>query len=110
MTEEVGSANVVGIGEDLDQLFAEVRALRELAEDPEQAADESRVYDFSIRWGVLLAGRLRRLAHYHGDGRLTPSERSRYDALRTELRDAAPLIDRLGLSQPPVSTEDTQAL
>ena len=55
-----------GIDRDLDMIFAETNALRELAADPKEANDGARVYDFSIRWGTLMSGRLERLEHYPG--------------------------------------------
>jgi hypothetical protein len=94
---------VRGVDADLDLMFAVVRALRELASDPDKAQDSARVYDFSIRWGTLLHGRLERLAYYHGRGELAPDEQERYQALRVELRDSLPLVERLGLARPSVA-------
>lgn len=106
VTDEVASNRVVGADHDLDLLFEQVNALRELASDPGATRDSARVYAFSIRWGVMLAGRLERLAHYHGRGELTPRDRTRYDALRTELRDVLSLIERLGLARPAVPLDE----
>jgi hypothetical protein len=58
------------------------------------------VYDFSVVWGTLLAGRLPRLAYYSGKGALCPSEQARFDTLRAQLRDAVPMIERLSLAKP----------
>lgn len=107
MTEQTNNDHPAGIGEDLDLMFAEVRALRGLVADPDQAHDDSRIYDFSIRWGVLLSGRLHRLTHYHDQGALSSHEQRRYDALRTELRDAEHLMDQLGLPHPVAPPTDT---
>lgn len=93
---------IPGAARDLDSLFAAVAALRELAADTSKKQDSARVYDFSIRWGTMLAGRLERLAHYHGRGELRPRERERYERLRTELRDALPAMRELGLARPAV--------
>ncbi len=96
----------VGVDHDLDLIFRQLTELRELAADPDKAKDSGRVYDFSIRWGTLLAGRLQRLAHYHGRGELAPDAQARYDALRAELRDTVALADGLGLARPAVPLDD----
>ncbi|UNS99884.1 hypothetical protein MMF93_28085 [Streptomyces tubbatahanensis] len=93
---------VSGIAADLDQAFALLRQLRELAGDPAAARDDERVYDFSIRWGTLLSGRLERLAHYAARGELTRRQAKRYQELRTRLRDAASSAARLDLADPGV--------
>lgn len=85
---------------DLDLIFAAVDALEEIAADPGKAADRSRIYDFSIRWGVLLAGRLHRLEHLDRAGALSAEERQGYEALVARLRDATPVAERLGLTRP----------
>lgn len=100
MSERNNSDHPTGIDDDLDLLFAEVRALRDLAADSDQTRGDSRVYDFSIRWGVSMSGRLHRLAHYDDEGRLSSDEQHRYDALRAALREAEPLMDQLGLPHP----------
>lgn len=81
-----------------------VEALRDLASDPDR--DGSRVYDFSIRWGVLMSGRLKRLEHYYRAGQLTGEQERRYRGLRRELKDATPRIERLGISRPAVPLDD----
>jgi hypothetical protein len=101
--EESRSSRVKGADADLDLMFAAVQALRELASDPAQARDRARVYDFSIRWGTLLHGRLERLAYYHDRGELAPGEQERYQALRSALRHSLPLVERLGLARPRVA-------
>lgn len=106
MSDEPTCDRTVAAGADLDLLFAHVEALRELAADSAKARDSARVYDFGIRWGTLLAGRLERLAHYHCRGELRPDDRARYDALRAELRDVLPLAERLGLARPTVALDD----
>lgn len=97
-----------GIDRDLDVIFAETGALRELASDPDKAQDGARVYDFSIRWGTLMSGRLKRLEHYHLAGELTEEEERRYRVLRSELKDATPLTERLGIARPTVPLEDRE--
>lgn len=100
MSDEPASSRVVAAHADLDLMFAQVTALRELASDPDKAQDSARVYDFSIRWGTLVHGRLERLAYYHGRGELTLDEQARYESLRRELREALPLLERFGLARP----------
>lgn len=87
---------------------AEVAALRELASDSDKARDVARIYDFSIRWGVLMSGRLLRLEHYYRQEDLTRQQKRRYESLRRELNEAKPLIERLGLTRPAVPLEDEE--
>lgn len=110
MSNESPSNRVVGVDADLDVAFAQVKALGELASDSRKSGDSARVYDFSIRWGTLLHGRLERLAYYHSRGRLAPDEQARYDSLRGELRDVELLIERLGLARPSVILDDPSHL
>lgn len=85
---------------DLDLIFAAADTLDELAADPDAAGDRARIYDFSIRWGVLLAGRLHRLEHYAAQGALSSEEKERYDVLVQRLRAASATAQRLGLTRP----------
>ena len=89
-----------GIDKDLSMIFAEAEALRELAADPDKARDGARVYDFSIRWGALMSGRLKRLEHYYRAGDLTQDQERRYRELTRELKDVAPLAEDLGIGPP----------
>lgn len=89
-----------GIDTDLDLLTAQVEALHELAADPEASQHSGRIYDLSINWGVMLAGRLERLNHYHRQGRLTAAEEQRYQQLGAQLRHAMPLVERFDLARP----------
>lgn len=89
------SEHVRGIDGDLHLLFTHVNELRDLA--AETQLDDSRIYAFKIRWGTMLAGRLQRLAFYYQNGKLSADERTRYEDLRSQLRDVLPLIDRLDL-------------
>lgn len=97
----------LGIDRDLDMIFAETEALRELASDPDKAQDGARVYDLSIRWGTLMSGRLKRLEYYYRTGDLTEDQERRYRRLRDELKDAIPLIERLGIGRPTVPLEES---
>ena len=95
-----------GIDRDLELLAEGIASLRELAPDPVASEDDARVYDFSIRWGTLLSGRLKRLEHYHRAGELAAGQRRRYRELRDELKQATPLAEGLGLGKPSVPLED----
>ena len=94
------SRDAGGGAADLDRAFAEVAALRALGEAEDRRHDEARVYDASIRWGALVAGRLHRLALLSGRGALGDAEQARYAELEEELRTLSPLLDRLGLPRP----------
>jgi hypothetical protein len=94
-----------GIDRDLDMIFAETEALRELASGPEEAPDGARVYDFSIRWGTLMSGRLKRLEHYYQAGELTEDQERAYRELKRELQAATPLTEHLGIGRPTVPLE-----
>ena len=100
------SGRVIGVDTDLDLLFAQVEALRWLAGDLGQVQDRARVYDFSIRWGTFVHGRLERLAYFQCRGELGAEQQARYEKLCTQLRQALPLIDRLGLARPDVVLTD----
>lgn len=103
MTEQTAARHAdpaPGAAADLDRAFAEVAALRALGEAEERGHDEARVYDASIRWGALVAGRLHRLALLHRRGVLSDEQRTRYSQLEVELAELAPVLDRLGLPDP----------
>lgn len=106
MAEEPETGGPPGIDKDLRMLFAGLEALRELASDQKRAEDGSCVYDFSIRWGVLISGRLMRLARYHQSGELTEEQERSYGELRHELGEAIPQMERLGVGRPAVPLED----
>lgn len=95
-----------GIEWDMSMVAAGIRALRELATDPVTSEDGARVYDFSIRWGVLMAGRLKRLEHYHRAGELTQEQEVAYRRLGDELEEATPLAEGLGIGRPAVPPGD----
>jgi hypothetical protein len=95
-----------GIDRDIDMISAALEELNSLASDEQKARDDARVYDFSIRWGVLLSGRLERLNHYHRAGELTRDQERRYRQLGQELRVAAPQAERLGIAKPTIAPTD----
>jgi hypothetical protein len=96
------NAGPPGIDRDLGMISAALEELSHLASDEQEAQDSARIYDFSIRWGVLLSGRLKRLSHYHRTGELTENQEIRYQELREELREAAPRAERLGVARPTI--------
>jgi hypothetical protein len=91
----------VEIDDDVELITGQIKALKELAKrDDEEPISEGQRYDFSIRWGTVLAGRLRRLVHYSSLGRLDDMDERRFHALCDELRTLSHLIDRFRLAQP----------
>jgi hypothetical protein len=96
----------VDIDADVELLTEQIKALKELGSKGQ--VSEGQRYDFSIRWGTIQSGRLRRLVHYSGLGRLTDADERRFQALCAELRSLSGLIDRFRLAQP-VFTEGKPA-
>jgi hypothetical protein len=91
----------VDIGDDVELITGQIKALTELAKkDYEEPISEGQRYDFSIRWGTVLAGRLRRLVHYSSLGLLNDADERRFGELRDELHTLSHLIDRFRLAQP----------
>src|SRR5947209_10993259 len=88
----------ITVDDDIEWLTELVGVLKELGRQ-EQVSDGEK-YDFSIRWGTALAGRLPRLVHYSSRGRLAPADEHRFQALREDLRGLSDLIARMGLVQP----------
>ena len=95
-----------GIDGDIDMISAGLDELHRLASDEQKAQGSAKIYDFSIRWGVILSGRLQRLDHYHRAGELTREQERRYQELRRELKAAAPQAERLGIARPQIVPED----
>jgi hypothetical protein len=91
----------IDIDNDVELITEQIKALTELAKkDAEEPISEGQRYDFSIRWGTVLAGRLRRLVHYSSLGRLDDADERTFHALCNELRTLSHLIDRFRLAQP----------
>lgn len=91
----------VSIDGDVELITEQIKALKELGQkDTQSPISEGERYDFSIRWGTILAGRLRRLVHYRSLGLLDPPDERRFLAVRDELRALSHLIDRFRLAQP----------
>jgi hypothetical protein len=87
----------VNIDADVEILTQQVETLRELGQ---KESSEGEVYDFSIRWGVALAGRLPRLVHYSSQGLLNAADQRRFQSLCDELRAVSDIANRLGLVRP----------
>ena len=94
------NAGPPGIDRDMYLISAALEELHQLACDEQKPQESARIYDFSIRWGVLLSGRLQRLEHYHQTGDLAQDQERRYGELREELKGAAPQAERLGIARP----------
>jgi hypothetical protein len=91
----------VDIDDDVELITEQIKALKELGKkDDEAPISEGQRYDFSIRWGTVLAGRQRRLVHYRSLGMLDDADERRFHALCDELRRLSHLIDRFRLAHP----------
>lgn len=92
----------ITIDDDVEWLTEQIQALKQLGRQDEVTDGEK--YDFSIRWGTALAGRLPRLVHYSSRGLLGEADERRFQMLCDELRELSDLIDRIGLTQPILSS------
>jgi hypothetical protein len=88
----------IATDDDVEWLTEQIQALKQLGQQDEVSDGEK--YDFSIRWGTALAGRLPRLVHYSSRGLLAEADERRFQALCDELRGLSDLIDRIGVAQP----------
>lgn len=88
----------VRIDDDVEWLDEQITALKQLG--TRHDVSEEQRYDFSIRWGTALAGRLQRLVHYSNLGDLAEADAERFRSLREELQSLSALIDRFGLARP----------
>ncbi|PSR69959.1 hypothetical protein C8258_02590 [Nocardia sp. MDA0666] len=91
-------SSTVDVEEDLDILTEQLRGLRELAADPDLTAADGVVYDFGIRWGTMMSGRLPRVVYYRERGALSVADGDRFDRLIEEFAAAAATIERLRLA------------
>jgi hypothetical protein len=94
----------VGVDDDVELIKRQMTALRELGRRGSVSEDE--IYDFSIRWGTVLAGRVRRLAHYSALGLLAEADAAKFHVLREELDELTGLIDRFRLTRPRLAGDD----
>ena len=75
----------ITVDDDIDWLTEQVEALRELGR--QEHVSDGEKYDFSIRWGTALAGRLpHRLVHYSSRRLLESADEERFRALCDDLR------------------------
>ncbi len=88
----------IGTDDDFELLAEQVAALKELARLDD--VPEGQIYDIGIRWGTVLAGRLRRLVHYSCLGMLDDAAERRFQSLCDELRSMSDAIERFGLARP----------
>jgi hypothetical protein len=88
----------VDVDNDVELVTEQIRALKALG-GQDRVSDDQR-YDFSIRWGTILAGRLRRLVHYSSLGMLDEADERRFHTLSAELSSLSDLIDRFRLARP----------
>lgn len=96
----------ITIDDDVEWLTEQIEALEQLGQQDE--VSDGQKYDFSIRWGTALAGRLPRLVHYSSRGLLDGADQRRFQALCDQLHGLSGVINRLGLAQP-VLTEQKPA-
>src|ERR1700753_3999501 len=94
----------ITIDDDVEWLTEQIQALKQLGRKDEVSEGEK--YDFSIRWGTALAGRLPRLVHYSSRGLLDEADERRFQALCDELRGLSDLIDRIGVTRPVFSDSE----
>jgi hypothetical protein len=88
----------IGIDDDVERLTEQITALKKLGEN--NSVDDGQIYDFSVRWGSALAGRLRRLVYYNASGLLNEADERRYQSLCDELRSVSALVERFGIARP----------
>ena len=98
--------NRVTIDDDVELLTEQIQALKQLAVKDD--LDDDTIYDFSIRWGTALSGRLRRLVHYSCLGQLDEADERRFQALCDQLRALSGPIDRFELAQPVFTDAQTR--
>ncbi|OBF08242.1 hypothetical protein A5730_11120 [Mycobacterium sp. ACS4054] len=99
-TASEGRASVA-IDADVEFLAEQVEALEALGRN--DSVGEGEVYDFSVRWGAALAGRLPRLVHYSSLGLLDDADQRRFSSLCADLRRVSDLAESLGLPRPALS-------
>ncbi|BBZ39464.1 hypothetical protein [Mycobacterium conspicuum] len=98
MSTQPEHQTAIGVDDDVALIKRQITALRELGGRGSVSEDE--IYDFSIRWGTVLAGRVRRLAHYSALGLLAEADAAKFQALRDELDELTGLIERFRLTRP----------
>lgn len=85
----------------LRDLEAEVSFLPQLAAYWPEESETAQV-SYMLEWDELM-DRLRGLERDYRSGQMTSEQAERYRALLRKLEEALPIIERLGLTSPPVS-------
>ncbi|CAM3066553.1 hypothetical protein BST27_22565 [Mycobacterium intermedium] len=88
----------VVIDDDVAFLREQIDVLKQLGR--RESVSEGEIYDFSIRWGTALAGRLPRLVHYSSLQLLDVPGQHEFESLCGEFRALSDVIDRFGLARP----------
>jgi|SRR5690625_1686552 len=88
----------VDIDADLDIIAEQIAILRNLSAQPQ--VSDATLYDFSIRWGTVLAGRVPRLIHYRDHRLLSATDSDRVHDVCAQLRALTARARRLGLAVP----------
>ncbi|WP_082939621.1 hypothetical protein [Mycobacterium sp. 852014-50255_SCH5639931] len=88
----------VSIDADVEFLAEEIAALQALGR--KDSVDDGELYDFSVRWGAALAGRLPRLVHYSSLGLLDDTDERRFRSLCEDLRGVSGIAEKFGLPRP----------
>jgi len=79
--------------------------LPEVARDWPQMSDAERA-SWSLDWDQVIGGDVRLLERQRRSDQMTPDQQARYRDLLCKLKEALPIIERLGLYRPPVQLED----
>ncbi|WP_253900443.1 hypothetical protein [Mycobacterium asiaticum] len=95
----------VNIDDDLEFLGEQIEALKRLGQ--RDAVSDGEIYDFSIRWGTALAGRLPRLVHFSSLNMLDEVGQRKFESLCAELRALSAPISRFNLAQPEIRAAAT---
>jgi hypothetical protein len=106
-TTPEGNPPAVSIEDDLDVLGEQIEALKQLGQ--RDSVTDGEVYDFSIRWGTALAGRLARLQHYSSLALLDEADEHNFQSLCAELRGLSDLISRFQLAKPALTQMSTES-
>lgn len=94
---------LVNIDDDVELLRDQIEALQQLGR--QEAVSDGEIYDFSIRWGTALAGRLPRLVHFSSQNRLDEAAEEEFESLCDELRKVSELAAQFGLAEPQFTPE-----
>lgn len=85
---------------DLGALLAGVGDLLDVAKEWEELSDEERAEE-SLYWDHYMADFLPELDEYYRAGHLSEEQHERYEELRSKLKEALPVIEKLNFYQPP---------